>query len=163
LREATKAADSAWLLLHHRRKNNIERSVSLGENPHEWLQESAGSLALVNHTDSRLGVEPSDNSKADLILGGFVRSQGALSPIHLAREYDSGSGRPVGYQPLLGLSLLSDRFQEVYMKLKETFTYTDVNKALGGASSSNSQNFLKQTVNVGLAKANGKNYVKVVA
>ena len=161
LRKATKKEGCTWLLLHHRRKHSAEGTPSLLTDAHGWLQESAGSQALVNHTDTRLGVEPVDGpGDAELVLGGFARSKGRIAPFYLGRERDSKTGEPVGYQPLLGLALLPESYQEAFMALPDKFRFVDALRALGGASSSNAKAFLDRCVSFGLAKRTGKEFVK---
>jgi KaiC/GvpD/RAD55 family RecA-like ATPase len=162
-RELSKEVGCATLLLHHRRKHSFEGAASLEEDPHGWLQEAAGSHALINHTDTRLGVEPvSGPGNAELVVSGFVRSKGRISPLHLAREYDPDSGEPVGYQALLGLGLLPVSYQEAFIKLSENFRHADAHKAMGATSGSNTQAFLDRCVTLGLVKRAGKQYVKTM-
>jgi len=164
LRKYSKQGGCSWLLLHHRRKHSVERDVSILNDPHGWLQESAGSQALVNHTDARLGVEPVNGpGDAELVLGGFVRSKGRIPPLYLAREYHPDSGEPVGYQPLVGLALLPESYQSALMKLSNAFRHVDALKALGGTSSSNTTEFLDRCRSLGLVKRVGREYAKVMA
>jgi hypothetical protein len=162
LRKACKTEGCTWLLLHHRRKHSMDRVVSLIDDPHGWMQESAGSQAIVNHTDARLGVEPvSGPGNAELVLGGFVRSRGRIPPIYLAREYDRESGDPVGYQALIGLTLLPPTHQDAFMKLPNRFRRVDVLNALGGTSSSGATVMVNHCVSLGLVRRIGKEYEKV--
>ena len=50
----------SWILVHHLRKmdNGLAMRPSLDDDPHGWFQEVAGSFALINGTDTRLGIEP---------------------------------------------------------------------------------------------------------
>jgi hypothetical protein len=163
LREAGKEVGCGWLLLHHRRKHNSEAMVSLADDPHGWLQESAGSQALINHTDARLGVEPTPHHpSADLLLAGFVRSKGAIPPIYLAREHREDTGEPTGYRAVLGMALLPESYQKAFLALNETFRFKDVFKALGGSSGSNAKAFLDRCLSLGLIRRDGGGYAKVV-
>ena len=87
-----------WLLLHHRRKVNAELAIGdLVENPQMRFQESAGSLALVNQSDTRIGVEPHPGKEADLLMAGFLRGSGAIVPLDVA-----GSLMTMGTQLVTG-------------------------------------------------------------
>ena len=163
LRQLSKQVGCAWQLLHHRRKHNSEGTVALADDPHGWLQEAAGSQALINHTDARLGVEPTpSHPTAELLLAGFVRGKGQIPPIYLAREYDADTGEPTGYQALVGLALLPETYQRAFLSLKNQFRFKDVFKALGGSSGSNAKAFIDRCLSLGLTKRDGKGYVKVM-
>jgi hypothetical protein len=138
-----KQTGKTWLITHHRRKAHLDRSVSLEQDVHAWFQEAAGSHALVNQTDARLGVEPTGSGNAELVFGGFIRSLGPLATIYLAREYDSG-GEPLGYVPLTGPELLNEHFRRAWSDLGDAFRFIDAKKALGGNSNSNTKRFLQQ-------------------
>jgi hypothetical protein len=145
----------SWLALHHRRKRDQSNAVSLEKDRHLWFQESAGSLALINQSDTRLGLDEVGN---DLVLGGFVRVEGWLSPMHLDRVHDD-DGNPLGYKVRQGIEFLNDRYREVYDGLPREFRFKDARQALG-ASDSNTTAFLKQAVGLGVLEHRGKAYVK---
>jgi hypothetical protein len=116
---------------------------------------------LVNHTDSRLAAEKQPSGEAELLIGGFIRSFGQVSPLYLAREYDD-SGKPQGYRPVLGPGLLSDSDRKVWNTLGDTFRYSDVKQALGATSDSNTKRLLQRFESLNLAQADtrGKGYRK---
>lgn len=150
-----------WLLLHHRRKVNQQASVvDLWENPHAWFQEAAGAHALVNQSDTRLGVVPA-SGQADLILGGFVRGIGAIAPMDLARA-SGEDGSPVGYRLLTGVDLLSPDDRAVYDKLPQQFRFRNARAAMGGTSDSNANRFLKKCGSLQIVKKNGPEYIKTL-
>jgi hypothetical protein len=154
--------NAAWLITHHRRKQSRDGfQPSLSQDPHSWFQEAAGSHSLINHTDTRLGIEPSSEPNADLVVGGFVRSEGSIPAIHLAREHDD-AGRPVGYQIAAGAGFLNPKDQVAWAALPAQFRYTDVKNALGGSSDSNAKRFLDQCIALDILRheAAGGRYVK---
>ncbi len=153
---------ATWIITHHRRKPSREQRLpQLDEDPHGWLQEAAGSHALINNTDARLGVEPSlANPHAELVVGGFVRGTGHIAPIYLAREYDE-IGEPLGYRALSGRDLLSERFRSALIQLQSPFRFTDAKRALGGSSDSNTKRFLDQCVQCRLVRREGAAYVRL--
>ena len=107
LRKVSKSTGCSWLITHHRRKLNQQTGVAhLEDQPHAWFQEAAGAHALINQTDTRLGVVP-HSGQADLLLAGFVRGTGPFTPLDLARVTDT-EGTPVGYRLLTGIEHLAE-------------------------------------------------------
>ena len=149
------------LVTHHRRKPSVDRPVNLESEPHGWFLEAAGSHALVNNTDTRLGVEPArSNHQAELLLGGFIRSIGPLPSQFLAREYDD-SGVALGYTAMAGIDLLGENHRRAWLELPDTFGFSNAKRALAGNSDSNTARFLRQCVSLGVARREGTRYVKV--
>jgi hypothetical protein len=108
-RRLTSSLGCTWLNNHHRRKPDYKNPVHLLTGKHRWFEEAAGSRALTNNTDTRLGVVDDEQPGTDLSLAGFMRSTGWLEAQHLIREYQEGE--PVGYQLVHGADLLSDAFK----------------------------------------------------
>lgn len=141
----------SWLILHHRRKTSQEFKVGLADDTRGWFQDSCGSFALINHTDTRLGVEPAYNKgDAALVFSGFVRGHGPLAPLYLGRDYDE-DGDPVGYRRVEGLDYLSEKQREAFRLLPKKFRFRDVKLALGN-SDSNAKNLIDRAVAVGKCK-----------
>jgi hypothetical protein len=161
-RELTKKIDCNWWTSHHRRKTNVNNPVSLEDDKHRWFEEAAGSRALINHMDTRLGIEASSGGISDLMFAGFMRSVGWLEPRFLKRVHDEG-GTPVGYDLVQGVGLLNPLFQEAYGTLLARFRFTDAKKALGGSSDSQTKSFLDQCQAVGLLRHESREYVKIQA
>lgn len=90
----------AWVNIHHCRKPNQENPhpINLANDPHGWLLEAAGSRALVNQTDTRIGIVRGN----DLLVAGFTRVLGAMPPFSLRRVTDDQSGDPIAYQLVAG-------------------------------------------------------------
>src|SRR5207249_4562753 len=103
------------------------------ENPQAWLQECAGSLALVNQSDTRIGVEPHPKGEADLLVAGFVRGTGRFVPLDLARVTND-EGTPVGYRLLTGIELLNQEDRALFERLPGRFRFKDVQAGMGGTS-----------------------------
>jgi hypothetical protein len=158
-RDVSREIGCTWLASHHRRKRDRDSAISLLTDRYAWFQEAAGSLAIVNHVDTRLGVEPAD-APADLVLAGFVRSLGWVGPVHLQRLADD-DGDPVGYKVLTGEYYLSPTYQNAFRSLPERLRFKDAHAALGGKSASNATEFLRQAVAAGLLRKDGREYVKV--
>lgn len=160
---AMRKLDTSWLITHHRRKERQDgfMPTRLADDPQGWFQAAAGVLALINHTDARLGAEKQSSGEAELLIGGFVRSFGPINPLYLAREYDD-AGKAQGYRSVMGSGFLSDSEREVWNSLGGTFRYKDVKRALGGNSDSNTKRLLGKLQSLGLAQpdAKGKAYRK---
>lgn len=149
-----------WLLLHHRRKLNQQAPVVLlDENPHAWFQEAAGAHALINQTDTRLGLVPA-SGQADLVLGGLLRFVGPMSTLDLARVIDD-QGTPVGYRLLTGTESLRPEDRSVFSRLPDRFRFKDAEAAMGGKSASNVKRFLDKCILLGVVQKDGTGYGKI--
>jgi len=98
MRRLSDRVGCSWLITHHRRKAGPLGVVALEEEPFVWLQEAAGSYALINHTDVRLGIElVTHKGDAELVVAGFVRHIGRSPAVYLARDYDDiGDPKDIG-------------------------------------------------------------------
>lgn len=160
LRNITKATQTSWLILHHRRKVNSQvLAPDLVENPHQWFQETAGAHALVNQSDTRLGVVPHPG-QGDLMLAGLMRGSGPLAPLDLGRVLDD-AGSAVGYKLLVGVEQLSQSDQQLYSQLPARFRFKDARQTIGGSSESNVARFLSKCCSVQVLRKEGQEYVKV--
>jgi hypothetical protein len=152
----------SWLITHHRRKvNQLAAVANLEHNPQEWFQEAAGSLALVNQSDTRIGVMP-HAGRADLLVAGFVRGIGPFEPLDLGRVTDKAD-TPIGYQRMRGVQLLNDNDRALFDGLTHRFRFKHVQEAMGGTSASNANRFLRKCNSLLIAKKDGNEYVKTVS
>lgn len=160
LAELRRLRGITWLLLHHRRKLNQQAPLaSLEERPQAWFQETAGALALVNQSDTRLGVMPG-SGQSDLLLAGFLRLLGPIATLDLERVVDE-DGTPMGYRKLTGVEHLRSEDRTVFDKLGKQFRFKDIEVAMGGTSASNATRFLKKCLALGLARKETPGYVKM--
>jgi len=144
----------ANVFVHHLRKmsNDADRLV---EDPHHWLQNAAGSHALINGTDLRLGVEREKNDD-DLVLAGILRGKGRIAPIYLTRDYDS-DGDVLGYRRLLSLDRLKDEHRATLNKLPEVFGFADAKRELPTKGASAAMTFLNEVMEkAGVVRLEGK-------
>lgn len=153
-RELTRDHGTTWVTLHHRRKTNALNLVDLERDPQEWFQEAAGARALVNQTDSRIGIDRSNNAQADLLVSGFTRMIGRIPPIHITRVFDD-NGSPLGYRPLEGKDHLSAKFQAALGSLPREFRYKDAHEKLGGNSHATTSEFLARAQSLQLVTSTG--------
>jgi hypothetical protein len=151
MRLVTKDVGCEWLANHHRRKRDLKNPVTLVRDRNAWFEEAAGTLALVNQTDTRLGIEAASGGVADLVLGGFVRGRGWTGVQHLVRVFDD-DGEPLGYRVTTGADLLPENYRAALVKLPDAFRFRDAKAALGGNSDSNTTNLLKECISAGLVK-----------
>ena len=159
LRTACKEIGTTFLLCHHRRKaNQLAFPVNLEENYQAWFQEAAGAHALINQSDTRLGVVP-HGGQADLVLAGFSRGTGPIHGIDIARATD-GDGMPIGYRLVTGIEHLNESDRAVHAALPNTFHFKDARIAMGGTSGSNTQRFLTKCQTLGILRKTGTVYVK---
>jgi hypothetical protein len=160
LKHVVKDTGSSIAITHHKRKpSNQVPEPDLITDPHTWLKEAAGMLSLVNQTDTRLGVDMKDK-ESDIVLGGYMRSVGALAPQYLTRVC-SDSGDPLGYALLTGLELLNPKDKGFYELLPSDFKYKDVQKLIG-SSSSNCLRFIRRCETLKLVSKDDDGYAKLV-
>jgi AAA domain-containing protein len=159
LREVSRETGASWLISHHRRKANQQAAPELiPESPHAWFQEAAGAHALVNQSDTRLGVEPG-SGQVDLVVAGFVRGKGAIPPLDLARVVDA-EGLPIGYRRLAGIEHLRPEDRAVFDRLPRRFRFKDVQTALGGTSDSNAKRLVERCLSLGIVRKDDAAYLK---
>jgi hypothetical protein len=146
-RELSRKYGVAWQNLHHRRKtnHNAMSQPDLLDDPRTWLQESSGEYSLVNHHDTRVGLEASRMNGVDLIVGGFSRGQGPIAPIFLRRAYGTND-EPVGYEVLSGMALLPLEYQAVLKALPSPFRFADVRAALNTNSDSGTKRCIDRLI-----------------
>jgi hypothetical protein len=147
----------AFAIIHHMRKPG-EQAISLVDNPTAWFQDVAGSRALINHTDTRLGVELSTEHQADLALAGFIRGLGAFPVMQIARASDE-DGNPMGYELLTGIEMLNARDREIFNRLPARFHMREIKTAFEG-SGSNAVRFKDKCLSIKILRKNGSEYAK---
>lgn len=159
----------AFITVHHTRKPDREAPpINLASSPHEWLLDAAGSRALINQTDTRIGIARGH----DLTLCGFTRVVGAITPMNIKRLLDDASGDPIAYALPMGTSTLSDSHKQLYLRLGPACTFTEmariVHEQVGGewdkAKGYHTDKALKALLQAGLLVSLGKSkgYMKVV-
>ena len=132
--------------------------ADLEENALAWFQETAGAHALVNQSDTRLGVVQG-TGQADLLMAGFERGTGLIPPLNLARATDP-MGCPVGYRLLVGVDQLRTLDRGIFDKLDPTFRFKDIDVALGGTSGSNAKRLVDRFLSLGIVRKDGRSYAK---
>jgi hypothetical protein len=164
LRTLMKGSGTSFVLIHHLRKGGDPKEIPrLDLDPHGWLREASGARALVNQTDTRIGVDTSHAKGADLTIAGFTRMTGRIFPINIARVFDD-DGEPKGYRELRGIDHLSEKQRKALDSLTERFRYRDAKAAIGGASDSNTANFIATAISFGLIEKDDRGgYVKKAA
>ena len=156
---------ATWCIIHHTRKppqDAQKRPEAIDDNPHSWFHEVAGQHAIINHVDTRLGVEATPNREgSEMTMGGFVRMLGPIDPIYLARSYND-EGEPQGYMRGSSLGLLIPDYREAYFNLPgkgEVFVFGKAREILGKSDGS-CTNFLKRCTSIGALKKVPGGYVR---
>lgn len=133
---------TTWMIVHHTRKPGIKpehKPKPIADDPSRWFHEVAGQHALVNHVDTRLGLEETPAaSGSELTLAGFVRLHGPINPLYLIRSRND-SGEPEGYMRASSLRLLRSDQQEAFAKLPppgQTFRFKDAQVAVSKGDAS---------------------------
>jgi len=150
----------SWIIIHHTRKPQTDpnrQPPAIEDNPHTWFHEVAGQHALINHVDTRLGVEATpDRPGSELTLGGFVRMLGPITPVYLSRDRDD-EGEPVGYVRASSMDLIKEEYRNAFYQLPENdlFTFRVIKTTLGKSDSS-AANMIKRLMAIGaLVKVEG--------
>jgi hypothetical protein len=124
----------ATVAVHHLRKPPLdpktgrELGAKLQLEPREWLRNSAGTGALLNTCESRVGVAlykgRSDRNKT-IVLGGFAKSDGDYEPL-VAERVPGDDGKPVGY--VVNVEALREQLPEEMRQLLEALPEAFRNK-----------------------------------
>ena len=122
-RRLGRAVGCSWINVHHCRKPNQDNPhpPSLLRNAYEWLLESAGSRALVNQTDTRLGMVRGN----DIVVAGFQRMAGPVHPMLLKRVIDPAMGEPIAYEIQRGIGALTEAQRAFFDQLPQEFNYSE--------------------------------------
>lgn len=121
LRALVKEFGCAFLITHHVRKVNRDYEVpDLVDDPHGWLQEAAGSRALMTGVDTRIGVDKCAREDVALVLGGYQRLTGKLPTMFLGRQEDENLIAE-GYILASSEHSLSSKQLDIYASLPSKF------------------------------------------
>ena len=94
-------SNTSWLIVHHLRKTDREERANntrptIRSDVRMWLEEAAGTFALINNTDTRLGWEQI-GGEHQIWFGGFMRVHGDVGPFKIVRDLDE-QGDAMGYR-----------------------------------------------------------------
>jgi hypothetical protein len=177
LRKVIAEFNTAIIGVHHMRKPSNHpqaKIVSLesADRVLDWLHESRGSAGIIDKTDTRLGLDQPEqklvgSSDADfegaLIVRGYVRGNGEITPIYLGRSFDEHGG-PLGFVRINAhRGFWNERQEKVFASLPDIFTFTDAKRAYE-RSAQPTLEFLDKAIKIGrLEKLPGKRgYRKLV-
>ncbi|HLM82455.1 MAG TPA: AAA family ATPase [Terriglobales bacterium] len=153
---------TAFLLMHHVRKNSTEKRdkrlpLEKEERVLDWLEAAAGSRALINQTFTRIAVDYSSADNADLVVRGFYKGRGEFGPWRLARNYSKQHGEPIGYDRLTGTDLLDIEHSAFFDALPkdQAMSYKEIQHNLR-QSEGQITRFLAACENAGVVVTTGK-------
>src|ERR1700690_407747 len=158
LQKLAHECDTAFLLLHHLKKNNSEEApepLALAPSFMEWLERASGARALINQTDARIGID-AGTAESDLVMRWHFKTQGESGLWRIRRIVNSEYGYPIGYERIFGTALLrlqADR--ELYERLPLSFCYKDAH-TLGARGDKSISRFLKDAIAAGLLRKTGR-------
>ncbi|MDA2924572.1 hypothetical protein MYX65_07940 [Acidobacteria bacterium AH-259-L09] len=96
-----------------------------------------------------------------MITRGFWRVRGEIPLTYLARNYDDGSGEPLGYNQVKGAPLLCNEAQEeTFAKLPDRFRFKDAKQQYGKGSQATTD-FLNKCISCGMLRKVKGGYEKV--
>jgi hypothetical protein len=156
---------TGFLLTHHTRKPNTDKPLSntLEDDPHNWFHEVAGQHALINHVDTRLGMELTPGrAGSDMTVAGIMRMSGPVNPLFLTWSFND-DGEPQGYMRSNSLTILSNDYQQAFYALpqREIFTYKMASATLGKSDAA-ATNMLKRLMALGAIKKIPGGYKRVL-
>jgi hypothetical protein len=154
-----KERGTSYVFVHHLRKTNAE-TPSVVDDPHGWMLNVAGSQAIVNRVNARLGVE--QFGADDIVIGGMIRGMGPIPPIHVTRDYDE-ENEIRGYRRQNELDTLREDYRSALAQLPIDFSHSDITAVLGGSGTSKNARFIGTLTSLRLIEKSGdKRYRKLV-
>jgi hypothetical protein len=159
--------DTAFEILHHPRKQ--DRKLKPEEKPNlfdltkpvkGWLEEAAGTRALINQTHSRFGFAKPDKDNAELGTRGLIKGYGDTGLVYLDREYDE-TGLPAGYSRVTGEDQLSPEDRKLLASIHhgQPLHFSEALKLVHNGDEKKRKSFsefLKRAVGAGVLIPNGK-------
>lgn len=165
--EKLKRFETAWLIIHHPRKDSTDSNdkkvpLDAAVRVVDWLQAASGTRALINQSSTRIAVDsPGPAIPGELLMRWNLKGLGDKGPLYISREVD-GQGDPAGYQKLTGADLMKNEHQALLRTLlgsrKATppMHFRDVQSALVGTKPKQIARFLDAAIDVGVASVDGK-------
>jgi hypothetical protein len=137
-RELINTYGLATLTVHHIRKPQQDKQTgrTLGvriQDPggaREWLNNAAGTGALVTQAESRIAIDFWHSSEEDrLVIGGFTKARESMTPLQVERVYNDDH-EPRGYRwnPEAIWEGVSEDDKIAYAALPNTFRYRDAER-----------------------------------
>lgn len=172
LRHIATKAGCAIIIVHHRRKEaRAQKGIdppNLETNHREWLNEAAGTRALVNQTDCRLGIDIAKGAggaypEETYCIAGFSKHEGDILPTFFERVYDK-NGRPRGYAP--SVPGLTQEQARIFNALPNPYAFADVFATQKSRSRKTASQLVKLYVQGRIAEGRGagskRHYIKKV-
>ncbi len=159
LRSVARSHHCAILLIHHLRKPGEAGGPPLENTPLlEWLLQAAGARAVINQTNTRIGLDKPrtlGRDDAALVMKSFVKLKGESADFFLERVCDR-EGEPLGYRRLAGAALLGNPEQEsAVARLPQKFLFKEA-KAIYNRSDDPTRKWLLKCETAGLVKQVGR-------
>jgi hypothetical protein len=152
------------LLLHHLRKSGPEDQgrISLRQDPQVWLENAAGSHALIAHIDAAFGLEPEDD---DVYTLAGVRRSGPAPLIVMRSDEQTLRFEPLDDLEMRAAFVFTHAQRELWTKLPKQFRWADAETIAGGASKKSlvSATLRRALVNGLLTHGHGGEYAKAEA
>lgn len=151
----------AMVVVHHRRKASRNPKVEapdLEKNAKLWLEESAGSKAIINQTDCRLGIDKAKGAgttypnEDTYVFAGFSKHEGDILPHYFERVHDS-NGRPRGYKSTH--PAMNTAQANVFNSLPDVYSFSDVQRVLNTKSKRQADVLIKLYRDAGLVSKLG--------
>ncbi len=153
LRSAAYKHGTAILLVHHIRKPGQEGAPTLEDDKTPvmiWLNQAAGHRSIANQSDTRIATDLSPRvPDAAMLIRWYRRMRGEGGPVYIERVLND-QGDPIGYQPLIGPSLLGNSEQEeAFNRLPERFSFKEA-KGIYGRADDPTRKWLLKCIAAGL-------------
>lgn len=145
-------------LLHHIRKPDQKlppKPLSdMSQSLIEWSNQASGTRALVNQTEARFGIESYTVGDASLIMRGHFKLKGEVGPWKIRRVFGEEE-RPLGYERITGLELLNQTDRDRYLRLPDSFSWSEVETILEMKAGKNLIRFINASRAAGLLYRTG--------
>ena len=165
LRLVARKEHSAILLLHHPKKYNpefppppLEDNLLL-----DYLNIASGARSFINLITTRIGFDRSKrHPEAAFVMKYHIKTKTPSEAVYIERILDDETGEALGYQRIVGISLLNNNEQEAaFRKLSEQFTFKQAMQAYERANDPTNK-FLKKCEAVGIACQTGRGQYRKV-
>ena len=153
LRAIANRHGTAFLMVHHLRKNGMGNDTLEEGNALDWLRRAAGVRALVNQTDSRLAFarrRAIGSEKDEVVLCGHLRTHGEVGPYLIRRQRDA-HGEPAGYARFEPVPALIENAEQeaAFAKLAGEFTFGEARSTFGKSAAATNF-FVQKLIRLGL-------------
>ena len=140
--------------IHHIRKPGDGEPVAhldRGSDPKPWFLQARGAREIINGVDCRIGLDiPSNCDPAQRVLRGYGHG-GDVIPSQLLETVLDADGEPLGFSPIIGVSMLPPEQQDAFLRLPLLFHFHQAMTVYGKKNQATAD-FLDKCIGAGLVR-----------